>query len=105
MLFKNEHVELVFGGNMITLIDSHDWTPAAWCTVRPEGIVRHTDKDTIFVKNFGENRGMLDFLIKEGIIESHPLRIINMGHVSVPEHRLTANAITMREAQNVKQAE
>ena len=45
--------------------------------------------DRITVKNYSENEGMEEFLIKEGIIEEHPYSCITSGFVIINVFKLT----------------
>lgn len=52
----------------LTLIDIYDGTPAAKVTVNvPECPL---EKDAIIVKSYSENEGMLEWLVKSGLVES-----------------------------------
>ena len=57
------------------------------------------DKDIIGVKNYSENKGMVDFLVGNGLIEEEPEVVIYSGFVEVPYHRLTEKAIQSRDKQ------
>ena len=44
-------------------------------------------KDEIIIKNYSENEGILDILIKANII-SKPIRMVETGYVEVPVCKL-----------------
>ena len=63
----------------LELFDMEDGFPFAKCTVNIPGLA----KDEVAVKNYSENEGMLDFLLRNGIVEK-PHRYENSGFVRVP---------------------
>jgi hypothetical protein len=67
------------GGTSLSLIDAVDHCPFANCTINMVGL----EHDELAIKNYSENEGMLDFLLKEGIVE-RPHRYESSGYVLVP---------------------
>jgi len=63
----------------LELYDMEDGFPFAKCTVNIPGL----SKDEVGVKNYSENEGMLEFLVKNGIVEK-PHRYENSGFVQIP---------------------
>lgn len=49
-------------------------------------------KNTVFIKDYSENDGMVDALIKAGVIEEKKIVEIQTGHVFVSAHKLTDEA-------------
>lgn len=68
------------GQKRIDFIDSEDGFPVLVATV---AIKEELNPSEIAIKNYSENEGVLDFLIKEGIV-SPPLRYFNSGYVNIP---------------------
>lgn len=60
------------GGTAIRLIDADDGMPVATASVWIRGL----DEDEIAIKDYSENVGMLDTLVKSGIVTA-PHREIN----------------------------
>lgn len=71
-LYKN-------GGTAITLTDADDGMPFATATTWIEGLA----ENEVAIKNYSENAGMLDFLIKNEIVQP-PYRNVNSGFVYIP---------------------
>lgn len=44
-------------------------------------------EDEVFIKDYSENEGMVDFLVKEGIIE-RTSEAVKSGYVSIPKCKL-----------------
>lgn len=73
------------GGTAIQLIDANDGELVAVATVNlPE---QPLGEDEVFIKDYSENEGMADFLVKEGIIELTGEHV-QTGYVSVPKCKL-----------------
>ena len=73
-------LKYVGGQNRIDLIDSEDGFPVAVASV---SIKEDLKEDEVAIKNYSENKGVLNFLIREGII-SKPLRYFNSAYVKIP---------------------
>lgn len=71
----------------LTLFDELTYEPIATCTVNVDEVL---DLDEVAIKNYSENEGMLDSLIKAKII-SEPLRYVNSGFVTIPICKLLIN--------------
>ncbi len=63
----------------LELVETKTGEPFMTCTVNNPDI----SDGEVAIKNYSENEGVLDFLIKEGIIEP-PHRFISSGYVSLP---------------------
>lgn len=69
----------------IELVDKKNGEPVLMATVNlPD---EHIAKDEVIIKNYSENEGILDILVKAKII-SEPLRYLETGHVKVPVCKL-----------------
>ncbi len=71
--FKEWECELVFGkyhngATALELIDAEDGQPIAMASVNVAGHSEHLDSDEMFIKDWSENEGMLDTLIKAGVV-------------------------------------
>ena len=65
----------------LEIIDVEDGCPVMMATVNiPEANLK---PDEVIIKNYSENEGMLDFLLRNGIVEK-PHRYENSGFVRVP---------------------
>ena len=73
------------GRKAIQLIGKEDGEPIATATVnlRDEPLA----PDTVFIKDYSENNGMLATLVKAGIV-SEPLRYVLSGFVKIPVCKL-----------------
>lgn len=49
----------------------------------------------VAVKNYSENEGMWEALVKAGIIEAEPRDFVNSGYVSIPIGVLTPRALDL----------
>ena len=67
------------GQTRLDLIDSKDGLPYATTTVA-SGV--SVSDDEVIIKNYSENEGILDSLIKAGVV-SHPLYYIPSGFVNL----------------------
>lgn len=85
----NKHTSLQF-------LDAENGLPYVDATVNiPEANV--PDNDYIVVKDYGENKGIADELIRHGFIQSIPTGYVNSRYVSVPMYKLTQKAILIRD--------
>lgn len=66
------------GNTCLTLVDAVDHFPYMTCTVFVDGL----EDNEVAIKNYSENAGVLDFLVKENIIEA-PHKEINSGFVKL----------------------
>jgi hypothetical protein len=48
----------------------------------------------IFVKDYSENEGMADFLVKEGFIEPNPTGFARSGFVTIYRYQLSKSALS-----------
>jgi hypothetical protein len=63
----------------LELVETKTGEPFMMCTVN----IPNLSDGEVAIKNYSENEGVLDFLIKEGIIEP-PHRFASSGYVSLP---------------------
>ncbi len=74
----------------IELVHEETGEPIAIATVNlPD---HGQSENTVFVKNYSENEGMVLALTLAKIIEGIPLRTVTINHVKVSEYRLTKEA-------------
>jgi hypothetical protein len=66
-------------GLALELVETKTGEPFMMCTVN----IPNLSDGEVAIKNYSENEGVLDFLIKEGIIEP-PHRFDSSGYVSLP---------------------
>ncbi len=71
------------------LIDANDGEPVATCTVNMPDLA--LAENEICIKDYSENDGMLDFLVKEGIVEDTG-KMVSSGYVQIPICRLLLNS-------------
>jgi hypothetical protein len=65
----------------------HGWEKLAIATVNlPD---EQLDPNEVFVKDYSENSGMVNTLIRLNIIETEPQRFVNSGFVTIPSYFLT----------------
>lgn len=100
--YKQWDVEVAFdmymnGNTAINLVDVEDGGLVATATVNTSAPT--FDSDLVGIKDYSENEGMVDFLVKEGIIEEDSVHSVKMGFVSIPFHTLTEKAIVEKEKQ------
>ncbi len=74
------------GTKKLQLLDIVDDIPVATATVRVSGAVPKDDE--VFIKDYGENEGMLDALLSADIIQE-PHGSLFIGYVTVHRCRLT----------------
>lgn len=73
------------GGIALQLFDANDGELISVCTVNlPE---EELGENEVFIKDYSENEGMVNFLVNEGIIELTG-ETVQSGFVSVPKARL-----------------
>ena len=89
VIFQDEVLELSFhkygnGRPAIELI-CDDGGPYATATVNMVDAM--PAKDCVFIKDYSENEGMLDSLVKAGVVEPTGV-MVRAGFVRVPEARL-----------------
>jgi len=69
----------------LCLIDADDGEPVSTCTVNlPEEPLAD---DEVLIKDYSENEGMVEFLVKEGVVE-RTNRDVRSGYVAIPVCRL-----------------
>lgn len=66
--------------------------PITRVTVNPDIKI---PEDSIAIKNYSENEGMVDWLKSMSIIDDEPTDIIHSGWVDIPVHKLTAHGKKM----------
>lgn len=92
MRYKGWNVKATLGryanGRLaIRLVDATDGQPVATCTVNlPNQVLEDGE---IFVKDYSENAGMMDFLEENGIAKRTGVEI-GAGYVRVPVGRILA---------------
>lgn len=69
----------------LQLIDTEDGTPVATASVNLPDV--NINDDEIFIKSYSENEGMMDMLLKEGII-GETLATANAGFATATLHKL-----------------
>lgn len=89
LVFKNYNCSLEFGeyaqGNVaITLIDNTDGEPVAVATINVDNLHPHE----VCIKDYSENQGMYQALLKHGVIENRH-RFENTGYNLSPVSYLT----------------
>jgi len=90
MKYKNYDVYLQYkkyynGRVCIQLTHAHDHDPVAIATVNlPDD---ELGEGEVFIKNYSENEGMLEWLEKNGIVERTG-RVVPSGYVTIPVCRL-----------------
>ena len=69
------------GRTAIELLDAQDHEPVMVATVNIDNALLHGDE--IIIKNYSENEGVLDFLVRNGIV-SQPKYWVATGWVTCP---------------------
>ncbi len=97
--FKGYDCEIEFGrygnGNIgMVLTEKETGQPVATATVNGDRI---NDDNEVGVKSWSENEGMVQTLVRDGVIDPVPVEIEPSGFVIIGYHRLTDKAI---EAKN-----
>jgi hypothetical protein len=69
------------GRTAIELVDQEDGGLYAMATVNVTEI--NVNKDEVLIKNYSENEGILDVLVKEGIV-SEPIQIFDVNYIKIP---------------------
>ena len=82
---KTSFARYMNGSTAINLIDCEDGMPYAVATTCMTNVDLNPDEVTI--KNWSENEGILEAMIKAGII-SEPIKTIPSGYVQVPVCKL-----------------
>lgn len=75
------------GATAIYLEDVADGAHVATATVNVEGISENLPTSEVLIKNYSEHEGMMDALIRAGLVEDTGLRVPT-GYVTVPVARL-----------------
>lgn len=65
--------------NALVFLDSED-DPHATCSVNLDINLK---SDEVLIKDYSENKGMLDFLISNNIV-SNPINAVESGYVTIP---------------------
>lgn len=63
-------------------------------TVATVAISEHLDMNEVAIKNYSENEGMLDWMMKEKLVGA-PIRHVNSGFVTIPICPIHEDAITL----------
>lgn len=70
---------------VLCLIDADDGEPVSTCTVNlPDEPLGDGE---VFIKDYSENEGMVEFLVKEGVVERTG-REVQSGYVRIPVCKL-----------------
>jgi len=81
------------GEKAIELIDQEDHDSVAFATVNmPQ---EHLMNDEVFIKDYSENKGMVEALVEAGIIEEEPIRSAVSGFVTINAYKLTKEAMNL----------
>lgn len=80
-------------GNIALMVMNEIEGDIAICSVNGN---RVNGENEIAIKDYGENEGMVDFLVSLGIIEAEPFYRENSGFVTIPYFRLTQKGIDDR---------
>lgn len=97
MRYLGFEVEVVLGEysnhrTALQLIDKEDYSPVAVATVNlPE---EDLGKNEVFIKNWSENTGMLEWLEEQGLVEKFR-GFVTSGFIVVPKVKL--NTIKLKE--------
>lgn len=70
VLKKDTYID---GSTCLSLVDAHDCSPIARCTAALQNEV--PPDGHVFIKDWSENEGMLEFLVKNGVVEDTTDRI------------------------------
>lgn len=80
------------GGNVAIKLRSDVDGPIATASVNPAGNVK-LEEGLVAIKEWSENEGITDELIRAGVIELQAVRFINQGFVVIGVYRLTKRAL------------
>ena len=80
----------VNGNTAITLLTNYG-QPMAVATIN----LGTLKPNLVAIKNYSENEGIEEFLIKNDIIKTEPIHYIDSGYVSIPVYELTEKSINM----------
>ena len=84
-----------YGNNRkaISLIDSVDKSPIATASVNITDL--DCPDDEVWIKDYSENTGMLDCLVKAGMVDPEPTSEAKGGFVTVHRFKLTSEALKL----------
>ena len=83
-LLKKSHYQ-DNGRVALFLIDAEDGEPISTCTVNlPDEPLGDGE---VFIKDYSENEGMAEFLVREGVVERTD-RVVQSGYVRIPVCKL-----------------
>ena len=75
------------GSTAIYLVDAVDGEPVATATVNVEGVSETLPPSEALIKDYSENEGMMEALIRAGLVQDTGRRVPT-GYVTVPVARL-----------------
>lgn len=87
ILMKGNYCNRVDGRVSISVIDMEDTNPSPYSTVTVNIPSIELEADEAIIKNYGENKGLMEALIEEKIIEA-PHRFVTFGDWSLPVARI-----------------
>jgi len=82
------------GRKAINLVDHITYEPIATATVNIEHVML-TSWDHVFIKEYSENEGMTEALIKANIIYPLPYKEAISGFVTITDYKLTPEAVKL----------
>jgi hypothetical protein len=83
-------------GSLALLLSTEEGEPWSVASVAVPGYT--PPEGAICIKNWSENEGMEDLLLRAGVIVGAPLTHIPSGHVQIPVYRLSEQALAEAEA-------
>ena len=76
---------------LLETLDGEPWLDAT------RAVAAAIPADCVAIKDYSENEGLLDVLIKQGVVEAGTVTSIASGFVRLPVHRLTRAALAHAE--------
>ena len=98
LFYNNEKVKCFLShynepmNNAIIMINSDDERVAVCST----NLDLELSKNEVFIKNYSENEGMLDFLIKNGVVKA-PKKCVDSGFAMIPICELNVDSFVATE--------
>jgi hypothetical protein len=86
ILYKDKYTDN--GRTALILLDEHDYETVSVATVNvPEARLEPSE---VIIKNYSENEGMLEFLVREGIVQDtgKKVKTVKTGYVDTPVCKL-----------------
>lgn len=90
------------GNHAVQIFDKATGEPLLKASVNP---YIEVGKDELAVKNWSENEGAEEALLKAGIITGDPISFVRSGHVMIPIYKLGALALQAIADQKKKDAD